>query len=797
MAAAPDRLQGLSIAERSSVATIASYPNRASTPSGLTKDASTTIAYDGASQTYTLKVFEQSAGSLPVATLTFGPTEIDASRTTSALTVYTRSNATDRQTLTISNPGTSGQFTYRYVGSALFADERAKAGAAYDVAFSATVFGFATDEYSADLSARSPTTGTARYGIDVIGFGTGNGGLVDIRGTGNMYIDFGKGAFSVNATSNGLTGPGARLDVGGVITRAGRVPLQNIALTGDTTFTDGGSTLSGGFNGNLYGPGGAEVGATWSASDATRTISGTIMGRKEADVASPTRFDDAANPAQFYNAGNDSRAQIFYDPQTGRYQLIRAEYSLGGLQSVRTDTVSGSAAFGPSLSGDVVFHKGSGAPLEFVRSVEVRRDPATCCDTRDFLFGYASAAAGVPRSGIASYALDVYGGIGSDVGLSGSATLRADLSSGTFRFGGNILATQAGTASETGTLFGQGQISSTTNFLTGEIAYDFTTRGSFTGYVSGQYYGPAAEELGLVHYSNGSGDIHGTMIGRRTGYDPNPVVPPVGGSAYQSVGAATWLHSPALGTPANFMVGTVAPTGSQALAVAWSPSTAQFTVTPANPNGDPATPFTIGAGERDAAASNADFDVYRTANAGTSYEVRVLRADNTKIAMTYAGFAGVSARLAGGDPASTADDHDDYGFAILDYRNATAAAPLTGAAAYAGQVFGNGIQLRDNNAKAYYSLSGASSFQMNFSDASFKGSMAISGTDGANGQVTDFGNYAWSGAIAGNGFAASGNGGQLSGTFFGPQAQEVGGVFSTDQMGPGTRTILQGGFLAK
>lgn len=45
--------------------------------------------------------------------------------------------------------------------------------------------------------------------------------------------------------------------------------------------------------------------------------------------------------------------------------------------------------------------------------------------------------------------------------------------------------------------------------------------------------------------------------------------------------------------------------------------------------------------------------------------------------------------------------------------------------------------------------------------------------------------------------AASNGRGELRGRFFGPQAQEVGGVFTTDQTGPGTRTSLEGVFLAK
>jgi hypothetical protein len=773
----------LSLDGGGATATTVSYPDTSSPPTASNSDTGTQISFDGPSRTYTVNVMNRlSSTTVPLATYTFGPGEIDQARSDAKFTIYSRTDATARQTLTVTNPGTSGAYTYQYVGSALFKNDKVTGGSARDVSFSAGIFGYATDEYVADLSLRSPTTGTARYGIDVLGYGTGTGDLVTIAGSGDMFIDFGKNAFSLDAETNGLTSSSAHLGVGGAIGREGRIPLQNLALIGDARFTEGATNLAGRLTGTMFGPGGSEVGASWTVSGSGLTVSGTVMGRKAADVSPADHFDDATNAPQFYKVANDSNVQIYYDAKRGTYRLITSTFNLIGLAAVDAVTLTGSAAFGPSDGTSVVLHKGTGTPLDWLRS------------TDKFLFGYATTAAAVPRAGAATYAMDINGIMRSDSGINGNATIKADLGAATFDLAGTLVATTAGTTSDNATLFGVGTIVSGYNDLNGTIDFKFAKAGPFRATLSGQFYGPTGQELGITYVGS---DLSGTMIGRRTSYDPNPTVSPVSGTAYGSTGYATWLHSPALGTPANFLAASTGPSGISAPELTWNPGTAQFIVTPANPVGDPDAPFSVGAAERDAAASDADFDVYKTTQGGTAYAVRVLRADNTKIAMTYAGFAGVTARLAGTDNASTADDHDDAGFAVLDYRNVTASVPISGTGIYVGQVFGEGVQLRDNTSKAFFTLTGASQFRMDFAQSLFDGTLAISGKDVASGSVTDFGAYNWSGTIAGSGFDATGYGGALHGTFFGPAAQEVAGVFATDQTGPGTRTSLQGVFLAK
>jgi hypothetical protein len=781
-----------------------------------------TISYDGATRTYRVTPGEQG---LP--TQSFSPADVDPIRTNATFTVYSRTTATSREFLTVTNPGTSGHFTYQYVGSALSQKSTVNATGGLDVSYSPMIFGIETYSYANGVARSAvPGTGGASYDIDVLGAGTGNGGIVEISGSGYMDVDFAPNVFSIRAGTTGLASSTA-FTADGAIYRGYKVPYAG--LTGQARLS-GSADLTGQIAGAFYGPTGVEVGLTWSVAGSGSTSNlaavGTITGRRAGDLVPAAKIDDPSSTRQFYEGtivgGNMKALQVHYDPANAQYSVI---IPTSGIASVTTETYSASGpdVFSPSGRLGLTLHKGATQSLDYVRSGEnvnaVKINPdfpnIRNYEINAFTFGLPTPDTALPRAGTATYGLDVFGTMsfyevpagGGDPdlffdGLSGTAKLKADLGAGKYTLAGVTSVNRGGAVIDSGTVFGAGSIAAGINSagaLTGAVGLRFDNTGTFSGNFSGGFFGPNGEEIGggFSAFGDRNYSIAATAIGKRTQYDPNPVIPPVGDVAYGSSGYSAYLHSPALGTPTNNLALSTGLNGVASPSASYTPSTAQFTVTPGNPNGDNAAPVAFGAAQRDAAASDANFDVYRVMQNGAEYTARVLKIGNTQIAMTYAGFVGLGSHIGGADAASLADDHDDYAFALLNYRNVSPTLPTSGSAAYAGVVFGNGVQLADNASKTLYSLTGTSQFAMDFAKATFSGQLTIDGKNIANGSTTAFGTYAYNGSVAGSGFDATGFGGALHGSFFGPEAQEVGGVFATDQAGPGTRTALEGVFLAK
>jgi hypothetical protein len=106
----------------------------------------------------------------------------------------------------------------------------------------------------------------------------------------------------------------------------------------------------------------------------------------------------------------------------------------------------------------------------------------------------------------------------------------------------------------------------------------------------------------------------------------------------------------------------------------------------------------------------------------------------------------------------------------------------TGTAHYDGIVAGKGVTY---NGGATYSLSGTSSFDVNFGSATFVGAIHPIGTDLATSATRDFGTFSVAsgimdldGGLAGNVVDGSSNYlGFFEGALYGPQATEIGGSF--------------------
>lgn len=784
-----------------------------------------TISYDAATRTYRVTPSEQG---LP--TQTFGAADIDPIRTNAAFAVYSRTTAISREVLTVTNPGTSGHFTYQYVGSALSQKSTVTGAGGLDVSSIPMIFGIETYSYANGVARSAvPGIGKASYDIDVLGVGTANGGAVEISGSGYMDIDLASNVFSIHAVTTGLASSTVFTADGGINRRYNS---PNAYLFGQARLT-GSADLTGQIRGAFYGPTGVEVGLTWEAAGADGTSNpaavGTVTGRRTQDLMPAAKIDDPSSRRQFYGggtigafpSGSSQPLQIHYDPENAQYSVIinRSDSTF----SSETYSANGPDVFSPSGRLGLTLHRGATQPLDYVRSGEivipVKNNPdfpdSRNYQTTAFTFGLPTPDTALPRSGNATYKLDVFGtmnfyevpqGGGNPIvffdGLSGTANLKADLVGGRYTLAGGASVNRGGAVVDKGTLFGTGAIAAgfnSTSVLMGQVALEFNKTGAFSGNFSGGFFGPTGEEIGGGFEAKGAPHytVTATAIGKRTQYDPNPVIPPVDDVAYLSTGYSAYLHSPPLGMPTNDLAVSTGLSGVSSPSASYAPLTSQFTVTPSSSNGDIDAQVSFGAAQRDAAASDANFDVYRVVQNGSEYTARVLKVGNKQIAMTYAGFVGLGSHIGGKDAASLADDHDNYAFALLNYRNVSPTVPTAGTAAYAGVLFGNGVQLTENASKTLFDLTGTSHFAMDFATASFTGRLTIDGRNTANGSTTAFGTYAYTGPIAGSGFDATGFGGALHGSFFGPEAQEVAGVFTTDQVGPGTRTALEGVFLAK
>lgn len=395
-----------------------------------------------------------------------------------------------------------------------------------------------------------------------------------------------------------------------------------------------------------------------------------------------------------------------------------------------------------------------------------------------FIYGLASTAAEVPTTGQAAYATSVYGLVtlpGSEARFfQGTGRADVDFLDGVF--------TTSATASETGiqsqsnfgsgvTISGSGTLSSGTNAFSGSITYKGLNSKS-TGTLNGEFYGPAAQELGGSFATTGadgssaSGVIWGAQNSTLTPINltlTNIVVDQVftahgaelavatGGSASASLAAGTVELNPT-GTT------TVTPAGIAATAL-----TSANATTSSNTNFNA---FTVGSG-----ASAVTVDMYRQGKA------------NTELALTYMNFASWQGPASGG---GTTTAWQVYGVGT----DPGVIAARTGSATYTGVAYGTAW-----NGSSQASVNGTASLSVNFDMGGYSGNFGLKSA------ATNYGTFNVSGTIT----AGTANTGSLTGTmagsgtiapaFFGPTGQEFGGPFQISI--PASSTTIVGAVAAK
>ncbi|MFM5923263.1 MAG: hypothetical protein ACKOPG_03630, partial [Novosphingobium sp.] len=497
------------------------------------------IAYDSATGGYTVTV----AG----APQTFTPANLVAAKSTPQVNVYEIASAGSKSSLTLTKPGTAGSLTYRFVGGALW-QRLTDTATGIDGRFSALTYGIRTPD-SVVFSG-----GGARFAVDVLGAYLADstlGGSTPLSGTGQMLVNFGDGTFSILAGINGRDQTPATYSAEGKLTSG-----QNFYNGTVRIVAPGKAFYLGSLSGNFFGPAVNEIGGQWatfqpnSSGVVSDYAAGLVIGRRGTVMTTAPSFTGLASPQVFSATGShfvqpfgssagtaqisQNGVSVHYDPATDSYALILSDSFLSQT-SLISETYAGNYILIDNgntkvsgLDGLNVYTGSAGIPLTYVRAADWLTQPPGTLLGHSFVFGYATPSANVPRTGQATYAVSLGGMLVRSGptfpirdGLTGSGTIAADFVSGALTLTGLVDARDVGiqfqgppTAS--GIWSGNGLIASNANSLTGTVLFDFGSVGTYNGNFAGQFFGPAAEEIGVSFSATGpAGSLSGSAMGKK------------------------------------------------------------------------------------------------------------------------------------------------------------------------------------------------------------------------------------------------------------------------------------------
>jgi len=227
--------------------------------SGTAGKATLNISYDAGTQRYSL-----SAAGL---TQTFDSSQITVNDATE--TRYQPSGGSSLERLTVVKTSYSGQPARQYVRLGYW-QRNATDSSGVDLNLITFTYGLPT------LALAVPRTGTAGYNIDVFGAASAPGKApLAFQGSGTFSVDFAAGVFAARASTTEyelVTGAGT---VGGGldITAAGYLSSSDGTFSGNALYQGTLGFAGGTINGRFYGPTGSELGAAFSASNASTGLS--------------------------------------------------------------------------------------------------------------------------------------------------------------------------------------------------------------------------------------------------------------------------------------------------------------------------------------------------------------------------------------------------------------------------------------------------------------------------------------------------------------------------------------------
>ncbi|MBT2188067.1 transferrin-binding protein-like solute binding protein [Sphingobium nicotianae] len=390
-----------------------------------------------------------------------------------------------------------------------------------------------------------------------------------------------------------------------------------------------------------------------------------------------------------------------------------------------------------------------------------------------FTYGAETTDSLVPRSGTGLYAVSLVGARAMEApfAMAGSGQLQADFLNGSLTSSGVLTSidVDTGLIKSIGIFFGEAAMSSGVNNFSGNFSMDDGKR--FTGSWSGRFYGPAAEEVGAAwSLRSADGEVAaGYMLGRQdaTLEGTNMALTQLDYDvtfdhrfsqlSYTDNGGGMAANPVSLRSDAK--LGYTKATDTYLYADSARSISTSFAPT-----------------DKVVSESNSALTVYKmTGTDGITYKLSLNKpgAGNPTITLTYASFGHWErAQSAGAD---RIDRWFAYGLRTNGFQIPT------GTGTFSGIIRGTAALM---NGGQTYSLSGTSSFAMDFGAGTFTGSLNPIGTSLANGATRDFGTFAFDrGAIdidAGLSADIVGGGkylGFFEGALYGPKATEVGGTF--------------------
>lgn len=423
-----------------------------------------------------------------------------------------------------------------------------------------------------------------------------------------------------------------------------------------------------------------------------------------------------------------------------------------------------------------------------------------------FIYGFDTPASGVPRSGSATFATDVFGlesfpGAEPDV-FQGHGRFDVDFVNGQFSTTTSL--TRTGLISGQGVvgggidLTGGGKLAAANGTFSGDVVYSGGPH-QISGQLSGRFFGPNGEEIG-ASFSGAASDgsaFNGSLTAQR-----------------DTTLTATNISFARLVTPQLFYADDTTltvrlPTNGGPAQVSDYPgvlgsgvSRSQFNdKTSGNVSFGPPTSNLAGGDYTvtSQVAGDANFTSYaqKFGDQQTRLELYKTGSDNKELALTYASFGRYSTAITT-DPFQSEIDRV---FFVYGFNSPSGLfANRTGTASYAGVVYGAGA----DTTGSIYDVTGSSRLSVDFGSQTLSGSLALKGAN-ARGSV-DYGAYDFSGNLftySSSGTASISRGGGASigamlVNFYGPSADEAGGLFRLRVPdGVGANTLITGATVAK
>ncbi|HKX87740.1 MAG TPA: hypothetical protein VJM13_00900, partial [Sphingopyxis sp.] len=478
------------------------------------------IVYDATTQGYTLTVNDRSQ--------TFLPADIDPGQSNATITVYVRTAGSTTDSLTLTNAGTSGPLTYRYVGSAFW--QRTINGlTSISGNVDALVYGALT------AANAVPRTGQAHYELGLLGAFARSGGVTSVSGDGAMQVDFASGRLAADVRLG---------NTGGSWQGTGTVASTGNGFSGDFASFISDRQYTGQFSGHFFGPGAEEAGAAFhgrSAGDGSVFV-GTIMGRR-AGLGSNASFDTMSKP-EFFSIGTnritfdstgdnsapanvsagESALVIGYDPNPNPLQN-GLNFFLPENVFRRQISPGQSGISGGGYAGlDPLLRTSSGwlqynipAPLKYMAAGRFVTVNGSRYIFDDFVFGFPTSRSALV-GGMAGYQLNLGGTLINSTdaprSLTGQGWLAIDFATGQLSAKGDVR--NVNNSSEVyGAFNASGQLAASSSNFAGNFGVTGPT--NYSGAWNGGFFGPAGEEVGArfgASAANGN-VISGTLYGKR------------------------------------------------------------------------------------------------------------------------------------------------------------------------------------------------------------------------------------------------------------------------------------------